>query len=371
MSVSLDNFVKISIQKHLQTSVSSTRDTAVLIASDAIADSAIYSSYTFSSANTIAADVLTGYALGTDWQPTSTKITETNATIKQYARIFFENGGIKLVVVKTLTDVLTLPRNYIVIASTNTAFTPSSLAGTATANTPFQKIVLAETKSDSAPTDKADGIVYKYVTALGTGAEMSIAAYYTKMRIYDSNASKDYNFTIETYTDPDALSSIITDDNATVTSCINNDLNCVTYLAGAYRDIGGNDSNGNDLTNLFMRIVLQQSLQDRLVNLLSTKIKYDNRGIVAVNSAIANELNRYLLNGYISTTKIWTDDSLYMNNDLIIAQNTPLTNGYIIYIAPFSTLTTAELAAHTFPNIYIVYADAYSIRKIVVSGEAF
>jgi hypothetical protein len=343
MSVSLNNFVTISITKHQQSTVSSMRDTAVLICSTAKTASAVYSSY----------DALAA--------------AETDAALLKYAKIFFDNGGLKLHVIQSATGI---SRNEILVASTDPAFDAATVI--TAVDVPEQKIFVGETTTSAAIAGKPDGTVMKFVTTAGSGSgiEMATLAYYTKIRIYNSNAAKDYDFTAESFDDTAVSSFAVTSQDDSET-CITNNLNFITYLAGAYRNIGGNDCNGNNITNLFMRIVLQQTLQDRLINLLTSKIKYDSRGMVAVSSAICTELNRYVSNGYIATNRAWTDDDLYIDDNLVIAANNPLTAGYVVYIAPFSTLTAADLAAHKFPKITIIYADQYSIRVINIVGEVF
>lgn len=123
--------------------------------------------------------------------------------------------------------------------------------------------------------------------------------------------------------------------------------------------------------NTYVRIVLQQTLSDKLLDVLTRKIKYDNRGITAIKAAIGAEMQKYVTNGYINTDATWTDDDLYIDGNLIIKKGTALTEGYVTAIAPFSSLTAAEKAAHQFPKIYLIYADQFGIRKIVVSGQAF
>lgn len=360
MSVKLSNFVQIVIKKHLPTSIATTRDTAVLV------DSTITEGYY----------KINGTGDGKTKASAASPYDKTGKFENEWFEVFFKNGGKVLHVVKNTKQV---PRNEILIAFTNgdkvkygnekdDDIQPQDGFG------PDTKIyVLPITSTPTATTTGKEGIVYKYEPEViakeyKNTSVMATLAYYTKMRIYDTNAAKDYAFTVEVVDD---AGTAVTDDNDVVNACILYNANCLTYLAGATRNIGGNDSMGNDLTNYFMRIVLQQTLTDNLVALLTSKIKYDERGVNSVIAVISAELTKFVNNGYISTDKSWTDEDLYIGNELIIAQGAPLIGGFKIHVAGFDTLTKEERDAHQFPEIYILYGDAYSIRKIAISGEVF
>lgn len=347
MSVKLDNFISIDIKKHLTSSTSDLREVAVLF--DAGAASELYYSKTGTGDGSSAATPATPFSGG--------------EYIDNYFKTFFENGGKILHVVNTLSAI---PQEEIVIGlkgTKPTGWANSSLTG------PDQKIWVEEVTATSAISG-VEGQVAKYVPSAGAamGSVCTVLAYYTQFKIYSANSAKGYNFTAESVVDDDKM---LVTDNTDATACMTNHLNYDMYLANSVRNIGGDDVLGNDLTNLFMRIVLQQFLTARLVILLASKIKYDARGVVAVSNTIANELNRFVANGYINSEKIWEDEDLYIDNELIVSQGSPLTGGYTIHISGFDTLTASDRAAHKFPQVYILYGDSYDIRKIVIKGEVF
>lgn len=355
MSVKLSNFVQIAIKKYLTPSFTTTREVAVLLnPATPIADVGYYRLGGTGDGSTVAAAA-------------SPYTTGTTTFKNKFFEVFFNNGGRVLHVVSALTD---LPREEIVIAipSTDTI----SYASNTELLGPDEKIYVKIKTTTPTAVGTDEGLVYKYeasTTGLYAGTSvMATLAYFSKLKIYDKNAAKDYAFTAEII---DSTNYLSTTDNTVVAACLAYHVNCMTYLAGANRNIGGDDCVGNDLTNLFMRIVLQQTMTDRLINLLSSKIKYDDRGITSVKAAIASELARFVNNGYIATDKAWTDEDLYINDELIISKNSPLLGGYKIHIAGFDTLTQAQRDDRQFPNIYVLYGDAYSIRKIVVNGEVF
>ena len=202
------------------------------------------------------------------------------------------------------------------------------------------------------------------------GAEMTIAAYLTKIQIYGTDTVQDYAFTIENFTsDQEAL---IENDDELLGTVLDNNMNVDMELANAIRNLGGNLTNGNDLVNQYMLIVLHQTITDRLLTLLTQKIK-GNAGVSSIYTTIAGELNRYVTNGYLSTDKVWTDTTKTLNyngvNYTLIKQGTPLNLGYQIVVLPLNSLADADKALRKCPPIYIFLADSYGIRNITINGE--
>lgn len=209
------------------------------------------------------------------------------------------------------------------------------------------------------------------------GIEMAIAAYLTRIDIDAYQSVKDYAFTTEQvsfsyYKDGIQLTiGQSYEDNDLVTELMNKNINVNSTLVNEIRNLGGNDTKGNDLVNQYMLILVHQTLTERLIRLLSTKLFYNSNSISLVGATISSELERYTNNGYLTTDKVWTEEDLVYKNNTIISKNTALKKGYIYKILPFSTLTESEKAEHKLPEIYILLADSYSIRKITITGEVF
>ena len=122
---------------------------------------------------------------------------------------------------------------------------------------------------------------------------------------------------------------------------------------------------------MFMLICLHQTLTERLTELLVTKIKYNQSGLAQISAVLNKELQKYVDNGYLTTNKTWSEEDLYYRGVLIIKKNTPLLLGYKYVILPFSTLSDTERQENALPEIYILIADSYGIRKINISGKAY
>ena len=139
-------------------------------------------------------------------------------------------------------------------------------------------------------------------------------------------------------------------------------------LNGDVVNVGGNDVKGFAIINQFMLICLQQNLCQSLVEVLKTKIKYDNNGVGKVMSAIDLEMKRYIKNGYISLNKYWLGSDLIWDNQVIIKKNQLLSNGYKVTMEGFTGL---NIVNHTLPKIFVLLADQQMIRKIVIEGIVF
>ena len=351
MAIDLKQFVDINIVPHVIANAKGTRN-AVLFTSEG------------SSGTTIVINNL---------NDVTTKLTEMTNTAK-FATVFVEHGGTNLKVIcgkATLTkaDIAGLDISDVVVAYYSTTGTTTLIAAAKAYEADSsvyganEKIfVSAGTANASADTFKGiTNFAYKYSTV--TGAEMTMAAYLSKIDVYSIDSVKDYAFTKE---------NITAVDDSTYDQSTMKNFNVDLKLANAVRNIGGNCTDGSDLVNSYVRIVLHQTLTEKLVDLLTQKLR-GTAGVSKIYSTISKELQNYLTCGYLTTDKIWTDDSYKVTigeqTYVIIEKGTALQNGYLIKILPMSSLTDAQKAKHSTPNIYIVIADQYGIRFITINGE--
>lgn len=362
MDINIKRFVNIDITHHEASTTNSIRDVAVLMTSEGTTS---IEDKTFSSLSEFKAD------------STYANLTETS----KYAEMFFNNSGIKLHIfcgISSSNDIIStidkLPNEEIVIAYCGNeseiekaALSMTSNEGSTSDITKVyginRKIFVARLES---ATDKKS--INDFVVKISsiTGAEMTIAAYLTTIKIYGSDTIKDYAFTKETI-------KAETNDDTILGNVLDNNMNVDMTLANATRNLGGNMTNGYDLVNEYTLIVMHQTISSRLVSLLTEKIK-GNSGTSAIYTAIASELGRYITNGYLAQDKVWTDETKTYTDSkgktyTLIEQNTPLTLGYKIAVLPFSSLSDEDRAAHKCPPIYIFVADSYGIRNITINGE--
>lgn len=355
MAIKYTNFIKININKRPEYSATSTREEAVLIVK---ADAA--KTYNLNSSNYLKSEAYTTYTKQLDY--------------------FFLNGGHKLVIKATNKELTAtninaiiddLPIENIVIAIEGVE---NSILATVAGNYnnhadgAENKIILANITDiknlDSL--DTANNLVYKYGEE---GSELSIAAYLTKLNIDNNDSVKDYAFTVEAKVNDD----YIINKNADAEKLLKANINFIGNLANQNRNLGGDDSNGNDIINVFVNIMMQQTLSEKLMNVLASKIKYDVNGLNIISANLTQELQRYLACGYLTTSKQWTDDAwTVVENGItytIIGKNIALDKGFKFTILPFSSLTAEEKKNHQLPKIFLVIADNYSVRSITISGE--
>lgn len=349
-NIDLRRFVDINIQHHATSTVNSIRDTIVLMSTEGTSGT----DKTYAS--------LAAYL---------TDATEETPTTTTYATMYFNNGGNKLRIIygisrSTLESTISgLPNEQIVVAYTGQYQDIKSVAQTRESDANVyginQKILLGCTSTED--TDSVKNFAVKYSNV--TGAEMTIAAYLSTIDIYGTDTVHDYAFTKEN------VKAELGDDEVLGT-VLNNNMNVDMYIANATRNLGGNMKNGLDIVNEFMLIVLHQTLTDRLVNLLTEKIK-GNTGLASIHAVMAQELSRYLTNGYLTTDKAWTDNDLTVSYNgatyTIIRANTALLLGYYISILPLSSLSDEDKTLRKTPPIYVVLADSYGIRQITINGE--
>lgn len=354
MSIDLKHFVDINIKAHVTSQQIGTRSTVLLFAPEGTTGDPIdVTSY---------ADALTKCA----------GMTTTLAYLKMY----FDNGGVAARVIKNVSSASNIgtllesvENEYICVCyagtSANTATTYSALKTIAGSRTDVygidEKLILARTTTDDEASVK--NFVVKYSNELG--AEMTIAAYLSKINVYNADSIYDYMFTKEVINGE-------TINDTTYVTYMSHNLNVDIKLSKDVRNCGGNCKNGDDLVNTYCRIILHQTLTNSLIDLLASKIK-NSTGVAKIYTVLSQELSRYVTSGYLVTDKVWKDNDLkvvYNQKEYtIISTGTPLINGFAITILPYTDLTDADKAEHKAPPIYVVIAEEYGIRKITINGE--
>lgn len=355
--IDIRKFVDVNIVHHVSAKLNTTRDTTVLFI-----DVATYG----------ALDIVVS-----SWSEYLTAVStydpEDILPEDIYAKAYFDNGGQRLYLKSVdssvaeyslADDIKLLADEHIVVAA------PS-----------LDVVGAIQTLNTDA---KFYGIKLKLGVALGTAASdriphlmyaytvnecAAIAAYLSKIDVSRANSIKDYDFT-PIVAEADSLT------DAEVDTLMSVNVNISLKLAGQVRVVGGNTADGQDLVNEFTLIVLQQTVTEKVLTVLVEKLKGEI-GVAAIHTAIAQELSRYVANGYLATDKIWKDETLTVTYGtpsetyVVIEKNTPLLLGYQIKILPYAALTDADKAEHKAPPIYIVLADSYGIRKVTINGEVF
>lgn len=360
MNVNLKNFVDINIKQYAATGIIGTRDTVLVITTDG---------------GSTSADV-----------EEIVDINSTNYTTKcagltnvlDYLAIYFANGGVNAEVHclgdATIAQYLlaTEIRDEVICiayAIDSQADCLAAMVAAATAQDTDKSVYGINKKLFLAPATtiaaqySSDSLIVK-IGAIG--CEMTIAAYLSQINVYGVDTIYDYMYTKENMT-AYALSS-----DEDYTNMMKHNINVNIDLANAVRNCGGNTTSGADIVNTFVLIILHQTITKRLLELIGQKIK-NSTGVSKIYSVISQELNNYLVSGYLTTDKVWSDPDLTVTyNDekyTIIESGTALTDGYIVRVLPYISLSEADKAAHKAPPIYVILATQYGIRSITISGE--
>lgn len=388
MAIDIRNFVDINIKPTLTREVNASRDTVLLYTNLSLVDSSSknYDGTIISSIDEATSLIETTLGkTSTDW-----------GNLKLYMSRFFENGGqkIKLYGGATFQNIVSkikerlydneIACGYSFAGSGSGFFVGSDeMMGNAvyslSKESEFRGLAeklfvysavnvndINNIQTASGTTTLDPKTVSNFIGGIGLGqADAIILAYLSQLYAYGLDTVKDYAFTrVNSDQTPDE--SLINEENL-------KHFNFYTTIGDQLYSVGGNCTNGLSLTNEFCRILLCQTLTQRLMNLLTQKIK-SNTGISKMYSVISEELERYRRSGYLTTDKVYTDEDLTVRGAdgvdyTIIQKGTALLNGYLVKILPMSALSETEKASHSAPPIYVIIADQYAIRKITVNGE--
>lgn len=367
-NISLKNFVNIDIQPSIIGKIAGSRDTIALLTSEG----------TLGTTNLV------------DIDNYKEEIDATYLTTLAYLEVYFRNGGVKAFVVEGIANTSSailgamteLDDKYIVVAyatdettitdrENNEVSIYNGLKDVALARAEDTTIyginekVLLVRSNDLSDPENVKNFAVKYSN--NVGAEMTIGAYLSQIIVYGINTIQDYAFTKEYLTDSEIATEVVP-TNTQFGYLMDRNYNVDIELQGDYRNCGGNNKDGESLVNNWTRIVLHQTLTERLIELLKTKIRSTD-GVSKMYATLVDELEYYRVNGYLTTDKVWKYDTLVINGITIIEKGTPLLTGYQIKIFPMSLLTDEQKKNHEAPPIYIVLADQYSIRVINIAGE--
>lgn len=300
------------------------------------------------------------------------------APIKKYVTIFFKNGGAKLQIKngdmpKTADDFKKLPIENIVFAmvglnSTTALKTYAPIL--AKLKGVYQKVLLCRddtaTLNTASTADGSDFIACK-VSAI-EGAEMSIAAYLSKIKAYQVGSPVDYDFTEEFGIEEDLSNTI--NYGKEDTSLAEIPFNFEMHIANKYLNIGGNTISGKDLVEQFVIIVMEQTTSESVFNTLSAKIS-GQAGVASIRTALASELDKFTSSGFLATDQVWTKPDLILPNALddtkpsetVITKNTPLGTGYHIHMFRLAKDGRSAYAV-------VIIATTKGIRFVEVYGRA-
>lgn len=280
-NIDIRKFVDVNITHHSTAVSASTRNTTVLFINQA--DYGDLDAVVSSKAEFI-------YACGDDWA----------TPVESYGMSYFDNGGAKLYLktiatpdaAKIKAAIKALPDEYIVVAFPG--YDNALVSAIQSLNeTPADKFYGIKTKlavcyvpDVNSSTSVANVIEVSDDDNMGPNYPIGmIAAYLSRIDISKPSSVKDYDFT------PVKLDQSFELDwsDSRIDLALEYNTNIVVKLAGQNRIVGGNTTDGKDLVNEFMLIVLQQTVSEKVLNVLVQKIKGES-GCAMLGTAIAQEL---------------------------------------------------------------------------------
>lgn len=424
MSVNLRRFVNMNVSRTKRNIVNPVRDTVALYSSTAIANVSLTIDATTTQTIAVNSSIIIGsgevvrnvdgsikeyVASGID------AITGKNATIKiaytvssnvgayanpalqSYLSHFFDNGGAKIHLYVGSASASAehhclmigsnaVPVEEIAVATMDAAFEAGSgidklatdynallIDGldqqVPTLGTSATKVFIAY--ADDAESESAnENVGAKYAKVSESvnipGIEMTILAYLSKINAYGENVVNDYNFTIENV---DARA--VQNDDVIVGACMSHFINVDTLLAKAVRNVGGDLMTGHDLVNYYVIIIMQQTCEEAVTNVLSDKLSGAD-GTATIYNALVTELNKYVRNGLLAAGN-WEDVDWiveYNGDSYVVANaNERINLGYKVLVVPFAAMTQEDIADHKCPPIYVAMTNKYGIRHVFINGE--
>ncbi len=402
-NIDIRNFVDINIIKGKTATIQSSRPITVLLTTNDDID--ISEPIKFTSLQEVYDELAAGMIEATPGQIKAT-------VLYNYAKVYFENGGIELLTVyidpTKLNQDFTVSSDFsetylnnlndesiIIALAIETANTYSGLYMNSISNQYYsqldsngnklmygvkRKIFIGSIAYTNDTGYSSQDVAFKMIDiSKQLGGEMTIAAYLNQIDFYKQDSVMDYCYTLENL---DVSTFVeLSDINTVIKNAFSKNMNITIGLGNAQNDentigrnIGGNLVNGDDIVNTFSLIVLQQTLSQRILNTLAQKIK-GNAGITALYATISQELNKYVQDGYLTTDRVYTGEDINVsdslgNKYLLLEKGTALTAGYIVKILPLSSLTQEDIEQRKAPLIYIILSDSYGIRKIEIIGQA-
>lgn len=301
--------------------------------------------------------------------------------ILTYLDVFFKEGGIRCKVYEGISSnqrletISNLPTNLIIIGIVGL-----TLSEALTIDVELEKLVGIHRKKllvRLLKSDVVDELGEEKITPVSTnnilwiesehtGYEMTIGAYLSKIPLDRAQSVKDFCYTLTSLDE-----NVANIDTNYYTILKRNNINVILELANTKRIVGGNTANGEDLVNSYMLIVVTQFTTDAILRTLLSKIK-GNQGLAGLRSSLTRVLYDFVNNGYLIDTKIWTnEDWVVEHNDrkfTIITKSTLIQTGFHIQVLPFTALSATDMKNGVCPPIYIVLADRFGIRTVVIEG---
>lgn len=336
-----------------------------------------------------------------------TEITELSSEIKENIRTYFNNGGVRLLLLKPtqytndaflndLEKARTIASDFIYVVINNTICDSSSgfthevlkeIAKTLdTYTSPYTtRLLLTKNLINEGTIDytyiddfKNYNVGIKFCSKKINGkvldAALLIGAYFSKVNLDNYQSIKDYCYTEETL-----LNSSGEEDSAENVSgeeyenLVAKNYNFIDKTSKFTVNFGGNLANGVSLHTDFGTICVENDICFATLDTIMGKQYLNESGLTNVVATINSQLQRYKNNGYLHTNTNYSGEDLNIEYDntsyRVIDKGSTLPQGFYIFTIPISQISALDKLEKRFTPIYVVMETLYGARTVTIQGE--
>lgn len=261
------------------------------------------------------------------------------------------------------------PNKMLVLNSTNNA---STVNGTVTSiHNLIYKYYKARTVTGGLIEDEGE-------PTATCSAELTIAAYLSKINITQANSMRDYCFTDESsIINLESTNFTVTLVPTNVTSAQYDDykeyLNFVDKIGNQYVNFGGDTVLGTSILSEWGAIASENGCVYAVLSVMLQKQYLTDGGLTNILAAINTTLADYVNNGFLETNSTYTGQTRYKNYNnqayVLVANGQELPNGYTITSIPMSRLSLADRQARKFTPIFIYMQTMGGAREVEITGD--
>ena len=338
------------------------------------------------------------------------KISATNSAIRESVKSYFQNGGVKLIVVAPSvfslegfkSDMyalsLTVDDYYFIVLSTSVVLQSSGYQADAIfqianfcsdngwsdadkkALHTMRACFTASTTSFITANSLASTLaIVKYSTYSVSGtvvdAALLVGAYYSQIDVSSGDKILDYNFTEEVlgdnyFEDINQATFVQLHDTPT-----NGYYNFIGKVANRVLNIGGDfvSPDGISISLDFGASCIERDLDYANMELLLGKLPLTSEGQSRLIAGIRQQLIKYVDNGFLESDAVYSGDTKRVTYNgttyTVIEKGDAMQLGYKIFYVPINAISAADRSAKRFPYIYVALQSVHGARLIEVNGS--
>lgn len=214
----------------------------------------------------------------------------------------------------------------------------------------------------------------KKINATTIDAALLIGAYFTKINLNESEAIKDYCYTAETLVDlavgEDASENVT---QAEYELLIKRNYNFIDTIGNNVINFGGNLTNGTAITTDFATICVENDVCGATLSAMIGKQYLSQSGLTNLVSCIESQLQRYKSNGFIKIDSTYSGENLYINYNnrsyAVISKGEALPQGFKVFAVPVANISLVDKETKKFTPIYVVIESLSGARIVEIRGE--